>query len=46
MREIAMEDDFDIFQYWQTTTVWPKNVKIEHAVETKTPTLGCPWGKL
>jgi len=23
---------------WQTTTVWPKNIKIENTVETKTPT--------
>jgi len=26
----------------QTTTVWPKNVKIENAVETKTPTSWMP----
>jgi len=23
---------------WQTRTVWPKNIKIENTVETKTPT--------
>jgi len=22
---------------WQTRTVWPKNIKIENTVETKTP---------
>jgi len=29
---------------WQTRTVWPKDIKIETTVETKTPTSWMTWG--